>query len=219
MSNRRLIFGGTFDPPHLAHTTLATLAAAQLECDEILFIPAAINPLKADHPPASNEHRLAMLRLAIADVPNANISTIELERPGPSYTVETLWALGDGLPRRWPKLNAGSRPPPTITEQRLLIGCDQALNFHQWKDWQVVMMLATPIVMIRPPWTKESFTAELHSRFKPPEAERWLQRTLDLPLMDISSTEIRRRIKAGEPASGMLHPAVEAYISAHGLYR
>ena len=84
MDDPILIFGGTFDPPHLAHTALPPLVARRLDCKRILYIPAAANPLKTDAPPTAVEHRLAMLRLALADVPDAEISTIELDRPGPS---------------------------------------------------------------------------------------------------------------------------------------
>jgi len=205
LNKRTLIFGGTFDPPHLAHTTLAALAAAQLECEEILFIPAAINPLKAGNPSATNQHRLAMLRLAIAEIPKGRISAIELYRPGPSYTVDTL--------RELTKLGGEA------STSFLLIGADQALDFHRWKEWQEILRLATPAVMVRPPWTTESLFEALLKTYSKSESERWQQRTLRLPLMDISATEIRRRIKAGEPASGLLHPTVEAYIHAHGLYR
>ena len=130
MSKRVLIFGGTFDPPHLAHTTLAARAAALLECDNILFIPAAINPLKVNHPPASNEHRLAMLRLAIAEIPNAKTSTIELDRPGPSYTVDTLRSLKAS---RHQGIEASRENANAFF---LLIGADQALDFHRWKEWR-----------------------------------------------------------------------------------
>src|SRR5687767_7658800 len=107
---RVLVFGGTFDPPHLAHSRLPALAAQQLGCDEILYVPAAINPLKQDALPTSKEHRLAMLLLAIADVPGAKISTTELERNGPSYTIDTLKEL--------------RRKHNDATSFSLLIGCD-----------------------------------------------------------------------------------------------
>src|SRR5262245_29374614 len=178
---RILVFGGTFDPPHIAHANLPELAARQLECDEIIYVPAAINPLKQDHPPTAKEHRLAMLLLAIANIPNAKISAIELDRKGPSYTIDTLRALrqqfassGDS-PRtkpsrsKRPMPSSSSDPPP---EFRLLLGCDQALSFHEWKDWQEILKLATPAVMVRPPWTPKSFERELRAAYSAVEAEQ-----------------------------------------------
>ncbi len=250
-----LIFGGTFDPPHLAHTTLPSLAAQQLGCEEIVYVPAAINPLKMgsnEPPPTAPEHRVAMLLLAIADIPNARISTIELDRAAkgqvPSYMIDTLHALRaeydsqSASPRAAAHVGSAARSgssggahskaasssastaaaasmgaPPSF---RLLIGADQALEFHRWKKWQDILMLATPAVMLRPPWDERTYREALAKKYSPVEAECWLRWTLmrGLPRMDISATEIRRRLKTGEPLTGMIDPAVEQYIRANGLY-
>lgn len=249
---RVLIFGGTFDPPHRAHATLPAKAAERLGCDLILFVPAAISPLKARQPVASPEHRLAMLLLAIADVPNARISTIELDRAatqggGPSYTIDTLRALkaeythvpayteqsASGQPsrtmaRKGAKIHratttsvasaAGTAQPP---EFRLLIGCDQALDFHRWKDWQQILLLATPAVMLRPPWDERTFRNALEEKFSAVEAEQWMKWTLRLPVMDISATEVRTMLASGsrEKLVDALDSAVLDYILANKLYR
>ena len=204
-SKRRiLVFGGTFDPPHLAHAALPAKAAMQLGCDEILYVPAAINPLKADAPPTPKEHRMAMLLLAIADVPGAKVSAIELERAGPSYTVDTLSELSAQHPNE---------------DLVLLIGADQALDFHRWKDWQRILELAQPAVMLRPPWDRTAFERAVRGKYGPKEADQWLARTLALPMMDLNATDIRKALARGEPVHGLLHPSVWAYIKSNRLYQ
>jgi nicotinate-nucleotide adenylyltransferase len=207
-SGRRiLVFGGTFDPPHLAHAALPAAIAPLLNCDEILYVPAAMNPLKRESP-TSREHRMAMLLLATASIPNARISTLELDRAGPSYTVTTLEELIRTAPG---------------AEFLLLIGADQALDFHRWKDWQRILRLARPVVMLRPPWTLPQFQAELLKRFTPTEAARWMSWTLvrGVPEMDIRATEIRGDLHAGNYAalSEKLDTAVLDYIRFNGLYQ
>jgi nicotinate-nucleotide adenylyltransferase len=199
-----LLFGGTFDPPHLAHTRLASAAAEQLGAARILFIPAAHNPLKLEEPAASDADRLVMLHLAIEPICAAEISTVELDRGGQSYFIDTLDALHDTIE------HAGGA--------RFLIGVDQALHFHRWKDWPQILARATPAVMLRPPWDRASFEKALHDHFTAEDAQRWLGWTLDLPLMDISATEIRRRLRAGGQLDDLLDPRVEQYMREHGLY-
>lgn len=205
MPRRVLIFGGTFDPPHLAHTALPPLVARRLGCDRILYVPASANPLKAGTPPTAAEHRLAMLRLALADVPDAEISTLELDRPGPSYTVDTLRSLREQL-------------GPEV-ELRLLLGSDQALSFHRWREWEKILDLATPAVMVRPPLDAASFGAQLAAVYPRGEADRWLGWSTPVPQMDICATELRSRLAAGDDVRGLIQPAVIRYIRTHGLYR
>lgn len=233
---RVLIFGGTFDPPHKAHASLPAMAAELLECDLILYVPAAISPLKSMHPTASAEHRLAMMLLAIADVPNAKISTIELDRAasgsgGPSYTIDTLRALHEEYAAHHRAGAEASRPAAATVaaaasirnppEFRLLIGCDQALDFHRWKDWQQILLLATPAVMLRPPWDEQSLRKALEEKYSHVETESWMNWTLRLPMLDISATEIRRDLARGnyEGLASALDPAVLEYIRANRLYR
>ena len=220
---RTLIFGGTFDPPHRAHVDLPQAAARELRCDRILYIPAAINPLKASPdvpPPTAALHRLAMLRLALRDVPNAEISTIEIDRAGKSYTIDTLRALMDQASRHQgikSKIRRGGAS--SVDRMHLLIGADQALDFHRWKDWREVQALATPAVMLRPPWTRESFDAALMERFGAIEATQWMDRTLrTLPMVDVSATEVRDRLHAGKAIDDLVAPQVAAYIRLHRLY-
>ncbi|MCP3904161.1 MAG: nicotinate (nicotinamide) nucleotide adenylyltransferase [Planctomycetes bacterium] len=204
MADCFLIFGGTFDPPHRAHVELPALVAETLGCDRIIYIPAATNPLKRDDPPTDAEHRLAMLRLALRERPRTVVSTIELERGGVSYFVDTLHSLCSDV---------GSD-----VELRFLIGADQALQFGRWKDAGEILRLATPAVMLRPPWTDASFRAALAGAHGEDEADRWMAWTVPAPLIDVSATELRDRLRAGGDVSEMLDPAVAAYIREHGLY-
>jgi nicotinate-nucleotide adenylyltransferase len=203
---RILVFGGTFDPPHRAHIELPRAAARRLNCDRILYVPARANPLKQDvPPPTAAEHRLAMLDLALADVPEAQVSTIELDRPPPSYTVDTLEEL--------------RRIHAEPCDFRLLIGADQALAFHAWKDWRRILELAVPAVMLRPPWDAAAFARELATRFDAAEADQWLRWVVPTPAMDVSATEVRRRLAANEDTAPLLAPAVAAYIRKNHLYQ
>ncbi len=201
---RLLIFGGTFDPPHVAHTTLPPLVAQRLECPRILYVPAVINPLKTDQPNASPEQRLAMLGLALDNVVGAEIDTIELDRPPPSYTVDTLEALRRRLGPR--------------TTLLLLIGSDQALAFHEWKDWPRILELATPSVMVRPPFDEATYQTRLGEIYSVEEAGRWMGWSVAVPPMDICANELRRRLASGGDVDGLIQPAVIAYIRRHGLY-
>jgi nicotinate-nucleotide adenylyltransferase len=115
---RILVFGGTFDPPHIAHTRLVEETMLHLECEKVLFVIAARSPFKETHEQTSSEHRLAMLKIALADSPWAEICTIELERGGTSYTIDTL----EELQQIYGKSVA-------LT---LLIGEDQAESFCKW---------------------------------------------------------------------------------------
>jgi len=202
---RILIFGGTFDPPHRAHAELPPSIADRIGCDRLLYVPAALNPLKVDSPPTEAKHRLEMLRRALSDVETAEIATLELERDGPSYMVDTL----EELQRRFGE----------EAELRLLIGADQAIEFHRWKDWQRIVELAPPVVMLRPPWDRERFRKSLAEKYETDMVERWLAWTIDVPAIDISSSAVRQRIGSDGDLSNLLHEEVAAYIREHNLYQ
>ncbi len=204
MDMRTLVFGGTFDPPHTAPTTLPPLVAARLGCARIIYIPAAANPLKTDLDLTPAHHRLAMLELAVADVPGAEISTIELDRPGPSYMVDTLALL--------------RRQLDDDTQLVLLIGSDQAMSFHDWKDWPRIIELATPAVMVRPPLDEAAFRRQLAELYDPDEVERWLSYAVAVPQLDVGATTVRERLASGGDVRGLLPPNVLAYAREHGLY-
>ncbi len=207
-AQRVLVFGGTFDPPHIAHARLPDIIARQLGCDCIIYVPARVSPHKLESPPTADEHRLAMLTLAIADVPNACVSTVELDRPGPSYMVDTLR-----------QLRAADADGNGDTQWLLLIGADQALLFDTWKDWREIMTLAQPIVMLRPPMTREAFAEAVSGRFDPEIARTWQEAVVEVPAIDVSATTLRDRLARGASVDGWLDPAVAAYIAQTGLYR
>ncbi len=232
--SRVLIFGGTFDPPHRAHIELPQAAARELGCDRIVYVPAAINPLKMSPnmpPPTPAHHRLAMLRLALRDVPNVEISTIEIDRAaaekGPSYTIDTLRALqqesgkreGERAAEAAGAAGAVGAAGAEGTAMHLLIGADQALDFHRWKDWEEILKLATPAVMLRPPWTQASFAAALRQRYSETESRRWESWTLrTLPMIDVSATKVRRMLAEGKQIDDILPLTIQAFIHANHLY-
>ncbi len=206
MHNKHLIlFGGSFDPPHLAHVALPMAVRVAVGADTVAYIPVAKAPHKLDKVQTDAVHRLAMLRLALKGEKHATVLTNELERGEsgePSYTVDTLTVLRKEL------------SPDVILN--LLIGADQVRIFDQWREPQRIIELAEPLVMVRPPDTRESLLASL-----PDDDVRaqWAPRLVDVPAMEISSTDIRERVTRGKPITGMVHPAVEAYIREQGLYR
>jgi len=198
-----IIFGGSFDPPHRGHMQLPELARRAIRADAVVYIPAAISPLKTDRPLTDPVHRLAMLRLALRDAPHAVIRTDELDRAAdeqPSYTVDTL----EQLHARYPHLH-----------MRLLIGADQLAQFDRWRDPDRIIALAEPLIMVRPPATHESVLDELPAGY---DRDTWRPRLLDLPLIDISARDIRRRLAQGEPIDDMLDPQVQTYVRHHHLY-
>ena len=198
-----LIFGGSFDPPHRAHVELPEQVRRALSADAIAYIPAAQSPHKLNREPTPASHRLEMLRAALRDKDQAMILTDELDRANagePSYTVETLERLHQRL-----------APAATL---RLLIGADQVLSFERWHAPQRIVALAEPVVMVRPPETMDSLLEAL------PADQRavWRDRLVEVTPMDISATEIRQRLVAGESIDSRVPPAVARYIEAHGLY-
>ncbi|MEM8835934.1 MAG: nicotinate (nicotinamide) nucleotide adenylyltransferase [Planctomycetota bacterium] len=207
-----LIFGGSFDPPHLAHVTLSIAARDALGLDWLLVIPAGRSPFKSNAPIANDSHRVSMLERAFSDDARSSVSTIELgtetgERP-PSYTVDTLRRLRDALPG---------------VSMRLLIGADQALSFHRWREFEAIISLAEPAVMPRPGDAEDPtrFEQEMLAHWSPEEAARWRQRLLGVPTLDVSATAIREAF-AGRGDRGVLDrsldPRVLAYIREHGVY-
>ncbi len=199
-----LVFGGTFDPPHLADFALPQQVRDRIGADVVAYVPAAQSPHKLDQQPTDAAHRLAMLRLALQGQPHTAIVTDELDRAQrgePSYTVDTLQQLHDRLGE-------------DVT-LRLLIGADQVPAFERWKAPQRIIELAEPVVMLRPPETVESLLQALPND----KARRfWARRLVPVSQMEVSATEIRRRLAAGEPVDDLLPMAVARYIREHGLY-
>ena len=200
-----ILFGGSFDPPHVAHVSLPMAVREAEGADMVAYVPAAKAPHKLDKVQTDPLHRLAMLGLALQDVEHAALLSDELDRAAdgrPSYTVDTLEAIRERLGPR--------------VRLRLLIGADQVRIFDKWREPQRVIELAEPLVMVRPPDTRDSLLASLPDE---QARARWSPRLVDVPAVDISSTNIRERVAQGKPIAGSVSPAVEAYIREHGLYK
>lgn len=198
--NRIGILGGTFDPPHIGHLWLATLAADTLGLDRILFLPAASPPHKRGQPMSHAADRVAMTRLAIDPDPAFSLSLVEMQRPGPSYTVDTLTQL------------RAENPDASFT---LLMAADTLAGIDAWREPDQVLALAEWAVAPRPGSTLPE-RAVLAERFGSAAGRIHL---LDGPALDVSSTAIRARVAAGRTIRYLVAPAVEDHIRERGLYR
>jgi len=193
------IFGGSFDPVHNGHLALARACQDQASLDAIWFMPTAVQPLKQQGPHATDAQRAEMLRLAIGGEPSWTMCTLEIDRGGPSFTVDTLRQLHDELPD---------------ASLFFLFGSDALRDVERWKEPSEIFRLATPLVVHRagePPPDLESLAAFCDADKQP--------RRIEMPAVDISSTEIRRRVAAGEPIDDMAPSAVTDYIAQHRIYR
>jgi len=194
------ILGGTFNPPHLAHLVCASEARAQLELDEVMLVPTGIPPHKEmdDEPGAA--HRVQMCRLAIAGHEDwLSVSAIEVDRAGPSYTVDTLR-----------EINA-RRPGDQLT---FIVGGDMAWSLPSWKEPEAILGLASVAVAERAGARREEVRERLAELAG---AERIVY--IDIPRLDISSSALRRRVRAGRSVDFLVADAVGAYIQQGGLYR
>jgi nicotinate-nucleotide adenylyltransferase len=198
------LFGGTFDPIHIGHTVVAADAAEQLGAEKVIFIPAKRSPLKGFLPKAEDEHRLAMIALAIAENENFEASDFELARPAPSYTLETV--------RKFQQDCASN------VALYWLLGADSVDDLQHWHAIEELIDTFNLCTMCRAGCEPPDY-----SRFERiwgrSRVEKLQQNLIWTPLVDISSTEIRRRLAAGQDVADMLHPAVAEYIRRHGLYR
>lgn len=197
---RRLgLLGGTFDPVHNGHLALAAQVAAASNLDAVWFIPAQRSPLKA-HRPISNRHRLAMLDLALQGWPRFAVSRVDLDRPAPSYTTDTVAAV-----------RAQVGPGPAIF---LIAGADMLLDLPDWRDPDRLLSLCQILVAWRPGYP-QAVPAGLISAL--PAAQSRIT-VLPLTMQDVSSTLVRDRVAAGCSIHALVPPAVAAYIHAHRLY-
>lgn len=207
-----LLYGGTFDPVHAGHLAVAAAARDALGAD-VAFLPAADPPHRAT-PGASAVQRAHMLELAIAGERGFTVDRRELHRDGPSYTADTLRGLraerGPAAPLAW------------------LVGADAFRGLPSWHHWRELLDLAHFVVAVRPGHGLDALPADLAEAC----AGRWLDHPgrlagspagglfrLDMPLHPASATELRRRLRAGEPHGGWLSADVADFIGRQGLYR
>jgi len=193
------ILGGTFNPPHLGHLVLAQEAYLRLSLDRVMLVPARIPPHKPVDDEPGVEHRLEMCRLAADGESWLNVSDLEVQRPGPSYTVDTLEQLH-------------SRTPDS--ELYLIVGADIAVGLPDWRDPGRVLSLATLSVAERPGTSRAAVEEAMENV---PGGER--ARYFEMLEIGISSTMLRDRVRAGQPTRYLMPDAVRSYIESNALYR
>ena len=188
------LWGGTFDPPHVGHQLVASDAAETLGLDLVLWVPAATQPFKAGLPLTAASHRMAMVQRAVAGDARFAADEVEIARGGLSFTIDTLRALHERQPG---------------TDWVLLVGADAFRGFARWRSPDVIAGMATVAVL-----TREGAGADAAALATVPGA-------IQLPVrrVDVSSTEVRARVRAGRSLRGFVTEPVAAYIAEHGLYR
>ncbi|MBA7700900.1 putative nicotinate-nucleotide adenylyltransferase [subsurface metagenome] len=194
------VLGGTFNPIHRGHIIIAEETRTQLDLAEVHFVPTAQTPLKEDSSILSAEHRVQMVCLAIADYPHFKLSTIEIDRPGPSYTVDTITEL-------WDKLGAEN-------ELFFIVGCGSLAQFSQWKEPSRIIQMCRLVAVPRPGYSLPDLNSL--EAVIPGLSERLI--VLDKPEIDISATEIRKRVAQGLSIRHLAPEPVEEYINKNRLY-
>ena len=188
------LFGGTFDPPHVGHLLVASDAREALKLDRLIFVPAGAQPFKISTPPvASGQDRVEMLRLAVADDANYVVDDAEINRKGLSFTVDTLEHLSERHP---------------AAQLFLLLGEDLLAGFEQWRNPARIRELAT-LAAVRRAGTAGSGVESVAPGVLMVSTRR----------VDVSSTEVRERLRAGKSIKGFVPESVERFIDARGLYR
>jgi nicotinate-nucleotide adenylyltransferase len=197
------ILGGTFDPVHYGHIIPAEYAVTHLALGRLILVPADSPVHRPEHQPAPAEDRLAMCRLAAEPVPRFEVSDVELARSEPSYTVLTLEHFRDSL-----------RPEPELF---LLVGEDNLPHLHTWHRIRDILTLARVTLLPRPT-ESEPDLSDLRKALGHKTVDGLLAFRVPSPLVPVSATDIRRRLRAARPVDGLVPPAVADYIRTHGLY-
>ena len=192
------LLGGTFNPPHLAHLVCAQEAFDQLELDRVLWIPVFEPPHKEVEADPGVEHRIALCQAAVGDDPRFEVSRIEADVPGRSYTVDTLRGLHESSPE---------------DELTFIVGGDMAHALPTWHEPEAVLALATLGVAERE-GVRRNDIAERLSGLAGADGIRFF----DMPRLDISSSMIRRRVATGRPIRYLVPDAVASYVASEGLY-
>lgn len=204
IKRKTALFGGTFDPIHIGHTTVAAAAAEHIGADKVVFIPAKRSPLKRSSPKAGDADRLAMISLAIADNKEFDLSDYELRKPQPSYTLETV---------RHFQAEYGSE-----VSIYWLAGADSIDELSRWYGIADLIDECNLCVMFRAGYARPDFT-KFEDAWGAGRVEKLRRNVIPTPLVDVSSTDIRNRLAAGRDVAGMLAPAVAEYICEHNLYQ
>jgi nicotinate-nucleotide adenylyltransferase len=192
------ILGGAFNPPHIGHLVCAQEALVQLELDRVVFIPVGEAPHREIESDPGPEARLEMVELAVADDERFTTSRVELEREGPSYTSDTLAQL------------LGESPGDELF---LILGGDQAAALASWREPEKVLERATVAVFERMSWGRNAIGIKI-GRLEGARSVRYLE----MPLIQVSSSAIRRRVREGTPIRYLVPEKVADYISSHDLY-
>lgn len=192
------ILGGTFDPPHLGHLILGEYAVDALRLTRVLFLPAADPPHKRDRAKTPLAHRLAMLALALADNEHFALSRVDVDRPGPHYSVDAVKILLQQYPG---------------AEFFFIIGGDSLRDLPTWHRPAELIELCRLAVMRRP---GDNLTSDLHNTILPRLSERLVM--METPVLEISSTDIVQRIRQGKSVRYLVPDAVLAYIAQHRVY-
>jgi nicotinate-nucleotide adenylyltransferase len=214
------VFGGSFDPIHLGHLIIAEEARAALALDRVLFVPARRSPLKPELPRASDADRVAMIERAIVGAPAFALHRVDLDRAGPSYTVDTLARLRDELgaeleAEQGSEQGSGSGAELALqTALWFILGADALAQLPTWHKPQAILAAARLAVFERP-----GYAVDLDGLEAVLPGARGRIDLLNAPHIGISATDLRARVATGRPIRYQVPAAVEAYIEAHGLYR
>jgi nicotinate-nucleotide adenylyltransferase len=192
------VLGGMFNPPHLGHLALARAAASELDLDVVLLTPVLIPPHKPPKWDPGSAHRLQMCRLAVRGEARLGVCTLELERPGPSYTVDTLRSIH------------ASHPDAELT---LILGADVAQTLASWREPREIVKLARVAVAERED-TSRGDVLDALGELKGETRTSFV----NMPRIDVSSSLVRKRLNAGEPIEELVGAEVAAYIAEHELY-
>jgi nicotinate-nucleotide adenylyltransferase len=194
---RRLCFGGSFNPVHHGHLICARAVAEAAGFDQVVLLPSALSPHKLQAKNLADAgHRLAMCRLAVEGDPAFAVDDVEVGRPGPSYTIDTVRLLHKG---GWDQVF-------------WLIGADMVSILPTWREPEALLQEVQFVVMARPGWS-------FNWQSLPPPYRRLEANVVPTPLLDISSTMVRQRVAAGRSVRYLVPPAVEDYLDKTGLYR
>ncbi len=204
MVERVGLYGGSFDPIHLGHLIVARAIADRLDLTRVIFLPSANPPHKSGEVLAEANHRAEMVKLAIKDEPVFEYSDFDLTRTGPSYTIDTvnhfLEHFGSDILLHW------------------IIGADSLSDLAAWRQVATLVDLCRIVTAARPGW-REAAWDRLRSALTDAQIQSLEAGVLDTPVIEISSTDIRRRVAEGRSIRFLVPDAVRAYIEKHNLYR